>query len=202
MHQQSDFAQAAAAYQEQATRAFLSQQEEARVAIEQRDHNLQVLEMRAQQHVQGIRHEAEREILANRGAVQERAQQWVAENMRPLQDQLVLEQQQVADRDNQILDRERQIARLQDQLASIQRQNAQDIPVSTHQTPVPESPMTVETEFDLFEGYNNNPFASSPMENPVTPSNTPTRHLGSSPPGPPTVPNAVSSSAGQPASTS
>ena len=195
VQQQTDFAQAAAAYQEQATRAFLSQQEEARVAIEQRDHNLQVLEMRAQQHVQGIRHEAEREIIANRGAVQERAQQWVAENMRPLQDQ-------VADRDNQIMERERQIARLQDQLASIQRQNAQDIPVSTHQTPVPESPMTVETEFDLFEGYQNNPFASSPMENPVTPSNTPTRLLGSSPPGPPMVPNAMSSSAGQPASTS
>ena len=37
VQQQSDFAQAAAAYQQQATRAYLAQQEEARAAIEQRD---------------------------------------------------------------------------------------------------------------------------------------------------------------------
>ena len=61
----ADFAQASAACQEQATRAYLAQQEEARVAIQQRDHNLQVLEMRAQQHVQGIRHEAERFLNSN-----------------------------------------------------------------------------------------------------------------------------------------
>ena len=66
VQQQSEFAQAAAAFQQQATRAYLAQQEEARAAIEQRDRNYQLLEVRAQQHVQGIRHEAEREILANR----------------------------------------------------------------------------------------------------------------------------------------
>ena len=75
VQQQSDFAQAAAAYQQQATRAYLAQQEEARAAIEQRDNNFQLLQMKAQQHVQGIRDEAEREILANRDVVQERAQQ-------------------------------------------------------------------------------------------------------------------------------
>ena len=69
MQQQSDFAQAAAAYQQQATRAYLAQQEEARAAIEQRDNNFQLLQLRAQQHVQGIRNEAEREILANRDVV-------------------------------------------------------------------------------------------------------------------------------------
>ena len=54
VQQQSDFAQAAAAYQQQATRAYLAQQEEARAAIEQRDNNFQLLQMRAQQHVQGL----------------------------------------------------------------------------------------------------------------------------------------------------
>ena len=43
VQQQSDFAQAAAAYQQQATRAYLAQQEEARAAIEQRDNNIQLL---------------------------------------------------------------------------------------------------------------------------------------------------------------
>ena len=61
--------------------------------------------MRAQQHVQGVRHEAEREILANRGVVQERAQQWVTDNARPLHEQIVLGHQCLAERDNQILER-------------------------------------------------------------------------------------------------
>ena len=47
VQQQSGFAQAAAAFQQQATRAYLAQQEEARAAIEQRDRNFQLLEMRA-----------------------------------------------------------------------------------------------------------------------------------------------------------
>ena len=90
VQKQTDFAQAAAAFQDQATRASLAQQEEARAAIEQRDNNLQLLQMRAQQHVQGIGHEAEREILANRGAVQERVQQWVSDSIRPLQQQRIV----------------------------------------------------------------------------------------------------------------
>ena len=90
VQQQSDFAQAAAAaYQQQATRAYLAQ-EEARAAIEQRDNIFQLLQMRAQQHVQEIRDEAEREILANRDVVQERVQQWVNDNIRPLQQQLAI----------------------------------------------------------------------------------------------------------------
>ena len=56
--------------------------------------------MRAQQHVQGIRHEAEREILANRDVVQERAQQWVNDSIRPLQQQIAIGSQQLVDRDN------------------------------------------------------------------------------------------------------
>ena len=95
VQQQSEFAQAAAAFQQQATRAYLAQQEEARAAIEQRDRNFQLLEMRAQQHVQGIRNEAEREILAHRDVVQERAQQWVNDNIRPLQQQLAIGSQQL-----------------------------------------------------------------------------------------------------------
>ena len=151
VQQQSDFAQAAAAYQQQATRAYLAQQEEARAAIEQRDNNFQLLQMRAQQHVQGIRNEAEREILANRDVVQERAQQWVNDSIRPLQQQIAIGSQQLVDRDNQLMDREIRIARLQSQLDAIQQQGAHNIPVATP-TPIPESPMTVHTEFDLFEG--------------------------------------------------
>ena len=172
LQQQTDFAQAAAAFQHQATRAFLTQQEEARAAIEQRDHNMQLLEMRAQQHVQGIRDEAEREILANRGAVQERAQQWVNDSVRPLQQQITIGSQQLAERDNQLMEREIRIARLQSQLDAIQQQNAHEVPVATP-TPIPESPMTVHTEFDLFEGQQNNPFSSDLLDGSATPTHTP-----------------------------
>ena len=127
VQQQSDFAQAATAFQQQATRAYLTQQEEARAAIEQRDRNFQLLEMRAHQQVQGIRNEAEREILANRGVVQERAQQWVNDSIRPLQQQIAIGSQQLADRDNQLVDREIRIARLQSQLDAIQQQGAHNI---------------------------------------------------------------------------
>ena len=173
VQQQSDFAQAAAAYQQQATRAYLAQQEEARAAIEQRDNNFQLLQMRAQQHVQGIRNEAEREILANRDVVQERAQQWVNDNMRPLQQQLAIGSQQLVDRDNQLMEREIRIARLQSQLDAIQQQGAHEIPVATP-TPIPESPMTVHTDFDLFEDQNN-PFTSDIMDGSGTPIHTPPR---------------------------
>ena len=63
----------------------------------------QLLQMRAQQHVQGIRNEAEREILANRDVVQERAQQWVNDSIRPLQQQIAIGSQQLVDRDNQLM---------------------------------------------------------------------------------------------------
>ena len=36
----------------------------------------------------GLEIEAEREILANRDVVQERAQQWVSDSIRPLQQQI------------------------------------------------------------------------------------------------------------------
>ena len=173
VQQQSDFAQAAAAYQQQATRAYLAQQEEARAAIEQRDNNFQLLQMRAQQHVQGITDEAEREILANRDVVQERAQQWVNDNIRPLQQQLAIGSQQLVDRDNQLMEREIRIARLQSQLDAIQQQGAHEIAVATP-TPIPESPMTVHTEFDLFEGQNN-PFTSDILDGSATPIHTPPR---------------------------
>ena len=200
VQQQSDFAQAAAAYQQQATRAYLAQQEEARAAIEQRDRNFQLLEMRAQQQVQGIRNEAEREILANRGAVQERAQQWVNDNIRPLQQQIAIGSQQLVDRDNQLMDREIRIARLQSQLDAIQQQGAHNIPVATP-TPIPESPMTVHTEFDLFEGQNN-PFTSDVMDGSATPIHTPPRQpTGMSPRESPLIQfNPVLPDAAQPAS--
>ena len=174
VQQQTDFAQAAAAYQDQATRAYLSQQEEARAAIEQRDNNLQLLQMRAQQQVQGIRDEAEREILANRASVQERAQQWVTENMRPLQQQIAICAQQLAGRDSQLMKKDIRIARLQSELALIQQRNAHEVPVATP-TPIPESPMTVHTEFDSFEGQRNNPFTSDLLDGSATPINTPPR---------------------------
>ena len=200
VQQQSDFAQAAAAYQQQATRAYLAQQEEARAAIEQRDRNFQLLEMRAQLQVQGIRDEAEREILANRGVVQERAQQWVNDNIRPLQQQIAIGSQQLVDRDNQLMDREIRIARLQSQLDAIQQQGAHNIPVATP-TPIPESPMTVHTEFDLFEGQNN-PFTSDVMEGSATPIHTPPRQpTGMSPRESPLIQfNPVLPDAAQPAS--
>ena len=200
VQQQSDFAQAAAAYQQQATRAYLAQQEEARAAIEQRDNNFQLLQMRAQQHVQGIRHEAEREILANRDVVQERAQQCVNDSIRPLQQQIAIGSQQLVDRDNQLMDREIRIARLQSQLDAIQQQGAHNIPVATP-TPIPESPMTVHTEFDLFEGQNN-PFTSDIMDGSATPIHTPPRQpTGMSPRESPLIQfNPVLPDAAQPAS--
>ena len=200
VQQQSDFAQAAAAYQQQATRAYLAQQEEARAAIEQRDNNFQLLQMRAQQHVQGIRNEAEREILANRDVVQERAQQWVNDSIRPLQQQIAIGSQQLVDRDNQLMDREIRIARLQSQLDAIQQQGAHNIPVATP-TPIPESPMTVHTEFDLFEGQNN-PFTSDIMDGSATPIHTPPRQpTGMSPRESPLIQfNPVLPDAAQPAS--
>jgi len=172
VQQQTDFAQAAAAFQQQATRAYLAQQEEARAAIEQRDNNFQLLQMRAQQHLQGIRDEAEREILVNRG-VQERAQQWVTENIRPQQQQIAIGSQQLVDRDNQLMEREIRIARLQSQWVAIQQQGAHEIPAATP-TPIPESPITVHTEFDLFEGQNN-PFTSDVLDGSATPIHTPPR---------------------------
>ena len=75
--------------------------------------------MRAQQTVQGIQHQAERELAANTEAVQERAQQWVNDTVRPLQQQINLGNQQLADRDNQIAEREMRIARLQHKLMSL-----------------------------------------------------------------------------------
>ena len=200
VQQQSDFAQAAAAYQQQATRAYLAQQEEARAAIEQRDKNFQLLQMRAQQHVQGIRNEAEREILANRDVVQERAQQWVSDSIRPLQQQIAIGSQQLVARDNQLMDREIRIARLQSQLDAIQQQGAHNIPVATP-TPIPESPMTVHTEFDLFEGQNN-PFTSDIMDGSATPIHTPPRQpTGMSPRESPLIQfNPVLPDAAQPAS--
>ena len=130
--------------------------------------------MRAQQQVQGIRDEAEREILANRAAVQERAQQWVTEYMRPLQQQIAICSQQLAGRDSQLMKRDIRIARLQSELALIQQRNAHEVPVATP-TPIPESPMTVHTEFDLFEGQRNNPFTSDLLDGSATPINTPPR---------------------------
>ena len=127
VQQQADFAQAATTLREQATRAFLVQQEEARAAIEQRDHNFQLLQLRVQQ--QGVIQEAEREIVANREAVAERAQQWVTDNVRPLQNQINVGNQQLADRDSQLQEREIRIAKLQAQLDAIQRQNAYDVPL-------------------------------------------------------------------------
>ena len=158
--------------------------------------------MRAQQHVQGIRHEAEREILANRDVVQERAQQWVNDNIRPLQQQLAIGSQQLVDRDNQFMEREIRIARLQSQLDAIQQQGAHEIPVATP-TPIPESPMTVHTEFDLFEGQNN-PFTSDIMDGSATPIHTPPRQpTGMSPrESPLSHVNPVAPGAAQPASSS
>ena len=101
--------------------------------------------MRAQQQVQGVIQEAEREIVANRDAVAERAQQWVSDNVRPLQNQFQVGNQRLADRDSHLLEREIRIARLQAQLDAIQRQNAYDFPVASP-TPVPESPITVHTD--------------------------------------------------------
>lgn len=75
--------------------------------------------MRALQTVQGIQHQAERELAANTEAVQERAQQWVNDIVRPLQQQINLGNQQLADRDNQIAEREMRIARLQHKLMSL-----------------------------------------------------------------------------------
>ena len=173
VQQQADFAQAATTLREQATRAFLVQQEEARAAIEQRDHNFQLLQLRAQQQVQGVIQEAEREIVANREAVAERAQQWVTDNVRPLQNQINVGNQQLADRDSQLQEREIRIARLQAQLDAIQRQNAYDVPVASP-TPVPESPITVHTDLDAVDG-SINPFAHDLLDGSATPTNTPPR---------------------------
>lgn len=57
---------------------------------------------------------------------------------------------------------------------AIQQQNAHEVPVATP-TPIPESPMTVHTEFDLFEGQQSNPFASDALDGSATPVHTPPR---------------------------
>ena len=65
------------------------------------------------------------------------------------------------------------IARLQSQLDAIQQQGAHEIPVATP-TPIPESPMIVHTEFELFEGQNN-PFTLDIMDGLATLIHTPPR---------------------------
>ena len=68
--------------------------------------------MRAQQQVQGVIEEAERELMATRGVAEERAQRWVSDSVRPLQQQIQIGNQQLAEGDNQLMDREVRIARL------------------------------------------------------------------------------------------
>ena len=98
------------------------------------------------------------------------------------------------------MDREIRIARLQSQLDAIQQQGAHNIPVATP-TPIPESPMTVHTEFDLF-GDQNNPFTSDAMDGSATPIHTPPRQpTGMSPRESPMIQfNPVLPDAAQPAS--
>ena len=176
--QQSDFGQVAAEMRDAAARAILHNQEEAHAALAERDRGSELFEhnltQQAQQFVFGARQQAQQEVLESQAVLQREAQQFVESNVRPLQQQINLGNQQLATREVEITERDTRIAFLEQQLAEARRQNnlavASPVPVSPisgsalmdfladipqgnmGQRAIPEDEQTMEN-FDLFEGY-------------------------------------------------
>ena len=176
--QQSDFGQVAAEMRDAAARAILHNQEEAHAALAERDRGSELFEHNLTQHAQqlifGARQHAQQEVLESQAVLQREAQQFVESNVRPLQQQINLGNQQLATREVEITERDTRIALLEQQLAEARRQHnlavASPVPVSpisgsalmdlladvpqenTSQRVIPEE-QTMDT-FNLFEGYN------------------------------------------------
>ena len=147
--QQSDFRQVAAAMRDAATAAILHNQEEAQVALAERDRGSELFEynlnQQAQQLVLGARQHAQYEIAASQAVLQREAQQFVESNVRPLQQQLNLGNQQLVARNSEIAERDLRIAHLEQQLAEARQQQAAAL-----SSPVPETPpSTVSNLMDL-----------------------------------------------------
>ena len=176
--QQSDFGQVAAEMRDAAARAILHNQEEAHAALAERDRGSELFEhnltQQAQQLIFGARQHAQQEVLESQAVLQREAQQFVESNVRPLQQQINLGNQQLATREVEITERDTRIALLEQQLAEARRQHnlavASPVPVSpisgsalmdlladlpqenTSQRVIPEE-QTMDT-FNLFEGHN------------------------------------------------
>ena len=176
--QQSDFGQVAAEMRDAAARAILHNQEEAHAALAERDRGSELFEHNLTQHAQqlifGARQHAQQEVLESQAVLQREAQQFVESNIRPLQHQINLGNQQLATREVEITERDTRIALLEQHLAEARRQHnlavASPVPVSpisgsalmdlladfpqenTSQRVIPEE-QTMDT-FNLFEGYN------------------------------------------------
>ena len=125
-----------------ATRAILHNQEEAYAALAERDRGSELFEhnltQQAQQFVLGARQQAQQEVLESQAVLQREAQQFVESNVRPLQQQINLGNQQLATREVEITERDTRIAFLEQQLAEARRQN--NLAVAS---PVPVSPIQV-----------------------------------------------------------
>ena len=176
--QQSDFGQVAAEMRDAASRTILHNQEEAHAALAERDRGSELFEhnltQQAQQLIFGARQHAQQEVLESQAVLQREAQQFVESNVRPLQQQINLGNQQLATREVEITERDTRIALLEQQLAEARRQHnlavASPVPVSpisgsalmdlladlpqenTSQRVIPEE-QTMDT-FNLFEGHN------------------------------------------------
>ena len=176
--QQSDFGQVAAEMRDAAARAILHNQEEAHAAMAERDRGSELFEhnltQQAQQFVFGARQQAQQEVLESQAVLQREAQQFVESNVRPLQQQINLGNQQLATREVEITERDTRIALLEHELAEARRQNnlavASPVPVSPisgsalmdlladlpqgniSQRVIPEDEQTMEN-FNLFEGH-------------------------------------------------
>lgn len=137
--QQSDFGQVAAAMRDSANRAIQHNLEEAQAALAERDRDMGLfqhnLNQQAEQLVLGARLQAQREIQASQAAMQREAHQFVESNVRPLQQQINLGNQQLATRGVEVAERDARIALLERQLAEArQLQNA------AVTSPVPDTP--------------------------------------------------------------
>ena len=139
--QQSDFGQVAAEMRDAAARAILHNQEEAHAALAERDRGSELFEhnlsQQAQQLILGARQQAQQEVLASKAVLQREAQQFVESNVRPLQQQINLGNQQLAVREVEITERDTRIALLEHELAEARRQHnlavASPVPVPPFQ---------------------------------------------------------------------
>ena len=146
--QQSDFGQVAAEMRDAAARAILHNQEEAHAALAERDRGSELFEhnlsQQAQQLILGARQQAQQEVLASQAVLQREAQQFVESNVRPLQQQINLGNQQLAVREVEITERDTRIALLEHELAEARRQH--NLAVAS---PVPVSPISGSALMDL-----------------------------------------------------
>ena len=163
-----------------AARAILHNQEEAQAALAERDRGSELFEynlsQQAHQLILGARQQAQQEVLANQAFLQREAQQFVESNVRPLQHQTNLGNQQLATREVEITERDTRIALLEQQLAEARQQQnlavASPVPAKSTDSNLmdlladpPQENMGQRVasdeqtmgNFNLFEGYNPSP---------------------------------------------